>query len=1074
MKICHISDVHFRGITRHEEYTSAFNALFKYLREVEQPDLIINTGDFYHSKTSCISPEVVSKMSWCLRELADIAPTYSILGNHDCNLKNTSRDNIIASIHNAINDPRLVLIQDSGNYSIPEFPEVCLNVLSPVDHKNWSKVLPQEDKINIALFHGSVKSSKTDLGWELETYEAVLVDFTRFDFVLLGDIHKQQFLSYRLDKNQEEKPWIGYPGSFIQQNHGEDETKGVYIWDIRSKDDWDVKFVDVENTRPFLTIPWINNSTETLQNLQNQRGSKALMKGIRFRISSSFDLTQIQRKQIVSELKGNYLASEVVFKYEKTSNNIDNFKANGILVSKKRLRNDPETISNLYRQFIANNNSNQQNQLTESQIEKATKEIEKYLLRLNEQDDASNQIEDVKTTLPWILNFIEFDNLFRYGTGNRIDFTTKEGLIGIFGPNRWGKSSCVAAIMYVLFNATDRGPLRGGDIINQHKDYCSAKASISVGGKTYLIERKTTKVKKGESKTTGKVELFEVDSLSGALINKNEDSRCDTDKQIRQLIGTPEDFFLTTLAAQNDLNRFISEGSTKRKKYLSKFLEIDIFENLYGFAKEDVSSLTSSANILSDQEIDRQAGELSKTINRVDNHLRKINERKEELLLRKEKLQLWIGSHEQNAAAVDDRAIQRVNANIMSYRSDLEAKTYKRESMKKKVSEKDLEIAEQQNIVDSTNITNLETELASYRQLKETVQALKHSLDVEKKTLTLQEKTVKKLDMVPCGDSYPNCHYIKDAHEDKAKIAKQREHVSTLIAQFQEANQRFENGSMLNLSEKIQHYKSCETNLILFKSQRDKIQETVRRLSSEIDNITKELSSFEKQEKDLAKKINLLESEEFKKKKSRLEKTQTEISSLEKESQSLYIKIGSSKTQLSKLEEDKERFKDQLNRVRIYSSIQTAFSKTGIPAMILNTQLPAINAELAKILSTIVDFKIELEADTNSNAMDVYIVDNHSKRIIELCSGMEKTICSIALRVALINLSSLPRPDMFIMDEPFGALDEDNQQKCLELLETLKQYFNQVVIISHEAQVKELVDTIIEIDNDGVEASIIA
>ena len=142
--------------------------------------------------------------------------------------------------------------------------------------------------------------------------------------------------------------------------------------------------------------------------------------------------------------------------------------------------------------------------------------------------------------------------------------------------------------------------------------------------------------------------------------------------------------------------------------------------------------------------------------------------------------------------------------------------------------------------------------------------------------------------------------------------------------------------------------------------------------------------------------------------------------------------------------------------------------------MILKTQLPAINTELSKILSTIVDFKIELETDTNSNAMDVYIVDEHSKRIIELCSGMEKTLCSMALRVALINLSSLPRPDLFILDEPFGALDEESLQKCLELLEALKQYFKTVLIISHETPVKEVADDIIEIKSDGIEAKVIA
>ena len=75
MIICQISDVHWRTQARHKEYTEAFESLFKLLKEKVKPDLIINTGDFYHTKTSSISPEIIERLSWCFNELASIAPT---------------------------------------------------------------------------------------------------------------------------------------------------------------------------------------------------------------------------------------------------------------------------------------------------------------------------------------------------------------------------------------------------------------------------------------------------------------------------------------------------------------------------------------------------------------------------------------------------------------------------------------------------------------------------------------------------------------------------------------------------------------------------------------------------------------------------------------------------------------------------------------------------------------------------------------------------------------------------------------------------------------------------------------
>ena len=48
-----------------------------------------------------------------------------------------------------------------------------------------------------------------------------------------------------------------------------------------------------------------------------------------------------------------------------------------------------------------------------------------------------------------------------------------EGIVGIFGPNKIGKSSIIAALMYALFNTTDRGPLKGAHIINKNKSIIS-------------------------------------------------------------------------------------------------------------------------------------------------------------------------------------------------------------------------------------------------------------------------------------------------------------------------------------------------------------------------------------------------------------------------------------------------------------------------------------------------------------------------------------------------------------------------------------------------------------------------
>ena len=134
---------------------------------------------------------------------------------------------------------------------------------------------------------------------------------------------------------------------------------------------------------------------------------------------------------------------------------------------------------------------------------------------------------------------------------------------------------------------------------------------------------------------------------------------------------------------------------------------------------------------------------------------------------------------------------------------------------------------------------------------------------------------------------------------------------------------------------------------------------------------------------------------------------------------------------------------------------------------IISDRLPIINNEIAKILQGVVGFTVELDAPEGSNAMDIYINYGDSRRIIECASGMEKLMASLAIRVALINISSLPKTNMLIIDEGFGALDDMNVEACSRLLSSLKKWFKNIMIISHVDAVKDVADNTLEISKSG-------
>ena len=170
MKFAHIADTHIRNLKYHKEYRAVFQELYKNLRK-EKPDYIIHCGDIAHTKTQ-ISPEFVEMCTDFFRNLADIAPTYVILGNHDGNLKNSSRQDALTPIAAALNHPNLHLLKDSGETVLDD--GFALNVLSVFDTDNWVEPTSY-DRVNIALYHGSISGCKTDLVGQWSMVRMILV-----------------------------------------------------------------------------------------------------------------------------------------------------------------------------------------------------------------------------------------------------------------------------------------------------------------------------------------------------------------------------------------------------------------------------------------------------------------------------------------------------------------------------------------------------------------------------------------------------------------------------------------------------------------------------------------------------------------------------------------------------------------------------------------------------------------------------------------------------------------------------------------------------------------------------------
>ena len=116
--IAHLADIHIRKLHRFVEYRDVFNRLYKKLEELK-PDLIYIGGDVVHGKLDT-SPEEIRLVADFFLNLADISDLLIIPGNHDCNLNNTSREDVLSPIVDLVQqiNPRIHYWKKSGVYDL--------------------------------------------------------------------------------------------------------------------------------------------------------------------------------------------------------------------------------------------------------------------------------------------------------------------------------------------------------------------------------------------------------------------------------------------------------------------------------------------------------------------------------------------------------------------------------------------------------------------------------------------------------------------------------------------------------------------------------------------------------------------------------------------------------------------------------------------------------------------------------------------------------------------------------------------------------------------------------------------
>jgi DNA repair exonuclease SbcCD ATPase subunit len=688
--------------------------------------------------------------------------------------------------------------------------------------------------------------------------------------------------------------------------------------------------------------------------------------------------------------------------------------------------------------------------------------------------------EDTLRNVLYRIGKVKWSNTFSYAENNEIDFPEHKGLLGVFGKSGVGKSSAVVDVpLYCMFNKISKRVTKNDWIINENKEECSAEMEIFLRDKMYKIKRKTgtflkSGKKSGKPVYQGRTDVdFRVFGADGSEEELNAEERRTTDVEIRKLFGTPEDFVATSVAPQWKLLNLVEAGGTDRQNLIGRYFDIDIFDQKHKLAKDELRETNAKLKGFGDGNLKADLEKSEKLLKEIKSKVIENESVKNLQKRNKEKLDEHI--QELRDAVVPISADYNLKEEEID--NDIQVVQESFDEKKREVEELELEIASTEDEMDNLKAEFESFDIDDLKETKEIYDAITEEIKEGKDKLYRTQSELKKEAETLAG--YKNMPCIKNSNCGmKSEIKKLEASVSILQDTVKQIEQY--------LVSKCSEANKLAIDTVKIKLDRSvEIEQKMKSIDS-LDRVRDKLDDarewFDFYEKDLEKKKKV--SESFQKNKEQVQKNieikkKIKVLQLKKrlagelldEAIEEAIKLSREFGAISGQHEAKKASVDEYEALKVdyeaYDYFMRAMSKDGIVRQIIANNLGIINSEIEKILSHGVGFTVTLESNEDGKAIDIFFKHERSpKRHIELCSGMEKTMAEVAIRAALVNITTLPRSNIFVLDESFGALDPEYMAGLTRILEYLKTLFETVVIITHKDELRDFVDHVIEVERD--------
>jgi DNA repair exonuclease SbcCD ATPase subunit len=632
----------------------------------------------------------------------------------------------------------------------------------------------------------------------------------------------------------------------------------------------------------------------------------------------------------------------------------------------------------------------------------------------------------------------------------------------IVGGNGVGKSSIVEAITYSLFGQTRA---KSDDELsysynNEEKKWVVneffVKMKFELNGKIYQIQR-------GRANGGGTNLKFGYDNdfqLSGNTIK-------DTEKTIQNILGMDYSSFTSSvMLRQNEYDAMMEMSPSECKRVLMKIMGLDYFDK----KMEEVKK------ILDDFRLQRES--INGRIDGIEEELNSTNigeseERELEIALSSEKKRL-------EDITINLNVIQKEYDGLKE-RYDEQSKNYKRKlelqqkhlKLQSRVSEIENELnvvldnagGKLKEILDSKDqISEIEKRNEeTYDKVEDEIRSISRELNEIEFKCTAIDREIKSLSGTKhvcikgdteCNDLWisRNLKSIEEKKIEKINLENKKVECQKKIEELSDRKKR-----VREKRTKISNAKMVIEKYSNLKEVKERVTEVYRE-KEKIEDLVKEASVMDDD-------INAL-SLQIRREKENFSVSNSRISSLNQQ-------MGRIKERKKRLDDLRhllegmgKKNKELQEKIVVYEYLQKAFSKDGIPALIIENTVPSLENDANKMLELLTNGRIRLQFRLQkklkgggfSDSFEIFVEDENGIRSIKMFSGGEKfrVICAMHFSFSkFLTRRSGTKVRLFVIDEPSG-LDQDGLGKLVEVITLMKKEFEQIFVISH---LTELIET---------------